>query len=96
MIRRVVNVVEAGPAGYGAPAQASLHKMMEECGMETPAGTVATADQHIRLGCVQIASATFDAILLAGRDRPPADEFEAAVSDILRYVTTGKWPHSSK
>ena len=96
MIRRLVNVVEAGPAGYGAPAQASLHKMMEECGMETPAGTVATADQHIRLGCVQIASATFDALLMAGHARPPADEFESTVDDILHYVTTGKWPHSPK
>jgi len=73
---------------------AHMDKLMRECGMEMPAGTVATADQHMRLGCVQIASATFDALLMAGHARPPADEFESTVDDILHYVTTGKWPHS--
>ena len=103
MIRRLVtdpkiqfgNVVDGNPARFGAPAQSSMNKLMTECGMETPdlGGTVVTADQYIRMGCLEIVSATFDSILMAGGDRPAVEEFQGAVEDTVLYVTLGRWPN---
>ena len=110
-------VLEAGPARYGATAQASMEKLMKECGMEMPDGTAVpgtggiaevealhrmvnpptelTAEQQIRLGCLRIASATYDAICMAGREPADSEEFQAGIKDAVAYVTTGNWPDTN-
>ena len=106
MIRRLVtdpkiqfgNVVDGNPARFGAPAQSSMNQLMTECGMETPdlGGTVVTADQHIRMGCLEIVSSTFNAILISGGQRPAVEEFQSAVDDTITFVTIGQWPATNK
>jgi hypothetical protein len=101
MDTRSASMMDGNPARFGAPAQASMDKLMKlmtECGMETPdlGGTVVTADQHIRMGCLEIVSSTFNAILISGGQRPAVEEFQSAVDDTITFVTIGRWPATNK
>lgn len=91
-------MMDGNSARFGAPAQASMDKLMEECGMEMPDPDIqrvlVTAAQDIRMGCLEIVSSTFNAILISGGQRPAVEEFQGAVDDTITFVTTGDWPHS--
>lgn len=89
-------LMKESPAQYGAAAQASLNRVMEECGMETPAVEAhvsgprdLTADQQIVLKCMEIVGQEMSSASLSPKGRKL---FRDTVDELIHRATTGEWP----